>query len=96
MKKKQYTPQPIDTSDTQLPDDLMQLAEMIAKNVHDVWAKARIEQGWTYGIERNDAKKTTPCLVEYEELTDQEKAYDRNTALETLRLIQKLGFKIIK
>ena len=47
---------------------MMELVEEMAKNVHDVWAKTRMEQGWTYGEMRNDAMKHHPCLVEYEEL----------------------------
>lgn len=89
-----YEPKPIDTSDVILSDDLLELTEKIAENVHDVWAVGRIEQGWTYGTERNDELKTTPCLVPYSELPDSEKEYDRNTALETLKLIIKLGYKI--
>lgn len=94
--KKKYVPQPMDTSDIQLPEDLNVLIEQIAKNVHEVWAKSRIEQGWTYGEKRNDTLKQHPCLIPYEELPEVEKDYDRNTALGTLRLISKLGFKISK
>ncbi len=91
-----YLPQPMDTSDVVLPDQLNDLVEQMAKNVHEVWAKSRMEQGWTYGAERNDALKHHPCLVAYEDLSEVEKAYDRDTALETLKLITKLGFKISK
>ncbi len=94
--KKNYVPQPVDTGNVQLPAELDELVEKIAKNVHDVWAQSRMEQGWTYGEERSDALKTHPCLVPYEELSEVEKAYDRDTALGTLRLITKLGFKITK
>ena len=91
-----YLQQPMDTSDVVLPDQLNDLVEQMAKNVHEVWAKSRMEQGWTYGAERNDALKHHPCLVAYEDLPEVEKAYDRDTALETLKLITKLGFKISK
>ena len=92
--KKNYVPEPMDTEDIQLPEELDALVEQMAKNVHEVWAKSRMEQGWTYGEERNDALKHHPCLVPYEELPEVEKAYDRDTALGTLKLICKLGFKI--
>lgn len=94
MSKIIYTPHPIDTSDIQLPEELNPLLEAMAKNVHDIWAKERIAQGWTYGKIRDDAKKHHPCLVAYEDLPDEEKVYDRNTSVETLKLILKLGFKI--
>ena len=96
MNKKNYTPQPIDTKDVELPDELIPLAEEIAKNVHEVWSKGRMADGWKYGKERNDAEKLHPCLVPYEELTETEKEYDRNTSQETLKLIMKLGFRIVR
>ena len=94
--KSGYTPSPIDTSDIQLSDDLEMLVEEMAKNVHEVWAKSRIGQGWTYGPKRNDLLKQHPCLIPYEELPDVEKAYDRDTATSTLKLICKLGYNISK
>ena len=91
-----YKPKPIDTSKIDLPKDLLVLTEQIAENVHENWSQSRIADGWTYGKERNDAKKTTPCLVPYNELSDSEKEYDRVTAIETLKLIVALGYKITK
>ena len=94
--KTNYIPKPENLDGIQLSDELNGLVEAMAKNVHDVWAQSRIEQGWTYGPERNDQLKHHPCLVPYEELPDVEKAYDRDTAVGTLKLIQKLGFIITK
>lgn len=91
-----YNPNPIDTSDIVLSDDLLELTEKIAKNVHDVWSAGRIQDGWTYGAVRNDQKKQTPCLIPYDELPEREKDFDRNTALETIKLITKLGYEIKK
>ena len=84
----------MDTEDVRLPEELNELVEQMAKNVHEVWAQARIQQGWTWGPERNDALKHHPCLVPYEDLPESEREYDRNTSIETLKLICKLGFKI--
>lgn len=93
--RKNYVPQPMDTSDIQLPEELNVLIEKMAKNVHEVWAQSRMEQGWTYGEQRNDALKHHPCFVPYEDLPEVEKQYDRDTSLQTLKLISKLGFKIV-
>jgi len=93
---KEYKPKPIDTSDVVLPPDLEQLAEKMAKNVHEVWADSRLAEGWCYGEERDDTNKTHPCLIPYEELPEEEKEYDRNTSIGTLKLIMKLGFKIVR
>lgn len=94
MKEVKYTPQPIDTTDVKLSEELELLVEKMSKNVHEVWAETRIKQGWTYGEQRNDELKTHPCLVPYEDLSEEEKEYDRNTSIGTLKLIMKLGFKI--
>ncbi len=91
-----YFPSPIDTSDIQLSAELLELTEKLAENTHEVWAQGRLDQGWTYGEVRDDQNKTTPCLIPYGELPESEKEYDRNTALETLRLIVKLGYRITK
>lgn len=96
MNTNKYIPQPIDTSDVKLPKELETLVEQMAKNVHEVWAQTRISQGWTYGAERNNTLKHHPCLVPYEDLPESEKEYDRNTSVETLKLILKLGFEIEK
>ena len=74
---KNYVPQPVDTSDIQLPEELSELVEQMAKNVHEVWAQSRMEQGWTWGEERSDALKQHPCLVAYEDLPEIEKAFKK-------------------
>ena len=79
-----------------LSEDIMELCEALARNTHEVWSESRIREGWSYGERRDDEKKHHPCLVPYEELPESEKDYDRNTSLETLKLIIKLGYKITK
>jgi len=91
-----YKPKPIDTSDIDLSPDLRELTEMLSKNTHENWAKARINHGWSYGPHRDDDKKETPCLVPYEDLPDSEKEYDRILTLNLLKVIKKLGFRIEK
>lgn len=91
-----YSPKPVDTTGISLSTDIVDLGERIAENVHDVWAESRIREGWSYGKQRDDVAKKHPCLVPYSELSDSEKEYDRNTAMETLKLITKLGYKIVK
>jgi ryanodine receptor 2 len=93
---EKYIPQPINTDDIVLPEDIMNLCEELAENTHEVWSKTRMDDGWTYGPERNDAKKQHPCLIPYGELPESEKEYDRNTSIQTLKLIIKLGYKIVK
>ena len=94
--KLDYTPEPMDLSLVDLPESLIQLSERIAENVHEVWAKARMDEGWTYGEKRDDIHKKHPCLVPYDELPEEEKEYDRNTAMNTIKMVKKLGFRIEK
>lgn len=94
IQHSEYIPQPVNTDDIKLPENLSGLVELMAKNVHEIWAATRIKQGWTYGLERDDKQRKHPCLVPYEELPEEEKIYDRNTSTETLKLIMKLGFEI--
>lgn len=96
IMNKKYIPNPADTSGVKLPEELLPLVEEMAKSVHEVWAQNRMNEGWTYGPVRDDAKKQHPCLVAYEELPDSEKEYDRATSQETLKLILKSGFSISK
>ena len=91
-----YLPNPVNTDDVILPPELLELTEKIALQVHEVWAQRRIEDGWIYGETRNDAARTTPCLVPYSALSEEEKSFDRETALATLRFITKLGYTISK
>ena len=89
-----YIPALADTSEVALPEELVPLVEEMARNVHEVWARNRVDDGWTYGPVRDDAKKRHPCLVDYDELPESEKEYDRATSQETLKLIIKSGFRI--
>lgn len=91
-----YQPKPIDTSQIKLMEEILRLTELLAKNSHDIWAKRRIAEGWIFGPKRDDANKEHPDLVPYEELQESEKEYDRQTALQTLKAIIALGYRIEK
>jgi len=91
-----YTPTPIDTEGVELSDDVIALTERLAEHAHDIWAKQRLSDGWTFGSARDDDKKHHPCLISYADLPDSEKQYDRNAALDTLRAIVAMGYEITK
>jgi hypothetical protein len=93
---KEYKPNPLDTRDIHLDENLIALIEKIATNTHDVWAQQRIQDGWIYGSQRDDEKKTHPSLIPYSELSDSEKNYDRITAREVIKVIILIGYSIIK
>ena len=89
-----YIPKPLNTGDIELPPELMELIEQIAAHVHETWAATRMADGWKYGNNRDDVLKEHPYLVPYCDLPDSERVYDRKTAIETLKAVQKLGFEI--
>ena len=93
---KKYKPKPVKTSKVVLPPEIDELTEKLAENAHDHWAQNRLNDGWTYGPQRDDAKKLHPCLIPYADLPDSEKKYDRDTAMETLKAVYALGYRIIK
>ncbi len=91
-----YDPEPIDTSGVQLDKEILELTEELAENAHEVWARRRLAEGWRYGPRRDEARKEHPSLVPYKDLPESEKEYDRSTAMETLKVMLALGYRIEK
>ncbi|RHY30105.1 hypothetical protein DYB32_004605 [Aphanomyces invadans] len=87
-----YTPAPTDTSTIRLPNSIARLSEFLAHNAHEVWSQGRIAQGWRYGPQRDNELKLHPDLVAYDQLSEGAKAYDRDTSIEALKVIQALGY----
>ncbi len=56
---------------------------------------AKLADGWTYGPTTDAAAKRHPDLVAYDQLPEDKKEYDRDAALETLKLILALGYNIV-
>lgn len=52
MMSNGYKPAPLDLSDVKLTAGQEVLVDKLAENAHNVWAKDRIKQGWTYGIQQ--------------------------------------------
>jgi RyR domain len=91
-----YEPKPIDTSKVQIPEEILELSERLAEHAHDLYSRQRLAEGWRYGPERNYATKENPVLVPYQELPESVKEYDRQMAMEMLRAIIALGYRIEK
>jgi ryanodine receptor 2 len=96
MSGSNYTPKPISTESVEIPESLRPLLEQLAENVHDLWAKQRIADGWTFGPTRDDAAKKHPCLVPYPALPESEKVYDREVVAGTVKAMLALGWSISK
>lgn len=93
---KTYKPEPMDLSEISLPDSLGELTEVIAENTHEVWSQRRLAEGWTYGPVRDEKAMKHPGLLPYSDLSEREKDYDRATAMNAIKLIVKLGYRIEK
>ncbi|RXM31020.1 hypothetical protein EOD39_7372, partial [Acipenser ruthenus] len=86
-----FTPTPVDTSQIVLPPQLDRIREKLAENIHELWVMNKIELGWTYGSVRDDNKRQHPCLVEFCKLPEQERNYNLQMSLETLKTLLALG-----
>ncbi len=91
-----YKPTPRDTSGVRLPAEIRELTELLARNTHENWSRRRMAEGWRYGPRRDDPRKEHPSLVPYDQLPESEKDYDRTTAMETVKTILSLGYRIEK
>jgi len=74
---------------------ILELTERLAENAHDLWAVKRLAEGWTLGPEKRGDIRQTPLLVPYAELSQTEKQYDRDLALETLKALLALGYSLV-
>jgi RyR domain len=89
-----YEPKPIPVEHIVLDGEILELVEVLAENAHDIWATERLRDNWTYGPERDDAKREHPCLVPYAQLADRDRDYDRSMVLGSIRAMLALGFTI--
>ncbi len=94
MALANYNPKPLDTSSLELPAALQDVVEALAKNNHEVWAKSREAEGWSYGPARDDVKKQHPGLVPYEQLSESEKEIDRATVIQALKAAMASGVEL--
>ncbi|XP_053094373.1 ryanodine receptor 2 isoform X10 [Pangasianodon hypophthalmus] len=91
LSQAAFTPIPVDTSQIVLPPHLERIREKLAENIHELWVMNKIELGWTYGVVRDDNKRQHPCLVEFSKLPEQERSYNLQMSLETLKTLLALG-----
>ncbi|XP_047465590.1 ryanodine receptor 2 isoform X3 [Mugil cephalus] len=91
LSQAAFTPTPVDTSQIVLPPHLERIREKLAENIHELWVMNKIELGWTYGAVRDDNKRQHPCLVEFSKLPEQERSYNLQMSLETLKTLLALG-----
>jgi hypothetical protein len=70
--------------------------EYLAEYEHELWAREREENGWILAPEKNSAKKETPSMVPYAELTEDIKELDRDAIRNIIPLTRKLGLQVFR
>ena len=95
----EYYPQPLDVSSVNINPELMELIELIAENAHDVWAADKMKAGFTYAPTDQDGKeqsgKHNHYLLPYEMLDEADKEPDRKMAMQTIKLVKRLGYRLV-
>ncbi|XP_012862710.2 ryanodine receptor 3 [Echinops telfairi] len=89
-----YKPAPLDLSDVKLLPPQEILVDKLAENAHNVWAKDRIKQGWTYGIQQDLKNRRNPRLVPYALLDERTKKSNRDSLREAVRTFVGYGYNI--
>ncbi|XP_027862465.1 ryanodine receptor 2 [Xiphophorus couchianus] len=89
-----FTPTPVDISKVVLPPQLEDIREKMAENFHELWAKDRIDLGWTNGPVKDEGKRHDPCLMEFSKLPEQERNQNLQMAEDILKTVLALGFHI--
>ncbi|XP_034756949.1 ryanodine receptor 3 isoform X2 [Etheostoma cragini] len=94
MMSNGYKPAPLDLSDVKLTAGQEVLVDKLAENAHNVWAKDRIKQGWTYGIQQDLKSRRNPRLVPYALLDERTKKSNRDSLREAIRTMVGYGYDI--
>uniref|UniRef100_A0A3Q3KQK1 Ryanodine receptor 3 n=1 Tax=Mastacembelus armatus TaxID=205130 RepID=A0A3Q3KQK1_9TELE len=94
MMSNGYKPAPLDLSDVKLTAGQEVLVDKLAENAHNVWAKDRIKQGWTYGIQQDLKNRRNPRLVPYALLDERTKKSNRDSLREAIRTMVGYGYDI--
>ncbi|XP_032596734.1 ryanodine receptor isoform X11 [Drosophila grimshawi] len=92
MQANGYKPAPLDLSAVTLTPKLEELVDQLAENTHNLWARERIQQGWTYGLNEDSDNHRSPHLVPYAKVDEAIKKANRDTASETVRTLLVYGY----
>lgn len=92
LQSNGYKPAPLDLSAIELTAKMEELVDLLAENTHNLWAKERISQGWTYGLNEDSDRRRSPHLLPYVYVDEAIKIANRNTASETVRSLLVYGY----
>ena len=82
--------------ENEIQKELAGVVETLAERAHEHWAQQRMQDGWTWGPERDDRARRHPCLVPYGQLPESERDYDRRVAIGVLKALLELGYRITR
>lgn len=94
LQSNGYKPAPLDLGAIILTPRMEELVDQLAENTHNLWAKERIQQGWTYGLNEDPDLHRSPHLVPYSKVDDAIKKANRDTASETVRTLLVYGYNL--
>ncbi|XP_043283357.1 ryanodine receptor isoform X10 [Venturia canescens] len=94
LQSSGYKPAPLDLSAITLTIKMEELVDQLAENTHNLWAKERISQGWTYGLNEDSEMRRSPHLVPYPKVDEAIKKANRDTASETVRTLLVYGYML--
>ncbi|TMS22614.1 Ryanodine receptor 2 [Larimichthys crocea] len=89
-----YKPAPLDLSHIKLTSTQEAMVDKLAENAHNVWARDRIRQGWTYGIQQDVKNRRNPRLVPYVLLDERTKKSNKDSLREAVRTLLGYGYNL--
>eukprot|EP00002_Diphylleia_rotans_P017595 TRINITY_DN3413_c0_g2_i1.p1 TRINITY_DN3413_c0_g2~~TRINITY_DN3413_c0_g2_i1.p1 ORF type:complete len:947 (-),score=177.36 TRINITY_DN3413_c0_g2_i1:665-3505(-) len=78
-----YHPDPLFVSGNRVAE-YAPVVHGIAAEIHDAWTVTKLGEGWIFGTPRNDSLKIHPLMKPFDELTEEEKSYDRMMTLQVI------------
>uniref|UniRef100_A0A3B3YY67 Ryanodine receptor 2b (cardiac) n=1 Tax=Poecilia mexicana TaxID=48701 RepID=A0A3B3YY67_9TELE len=89
-----YRPAPIDLRQITLSSADQDVVTLLAENHHNIWARERIKQGWTYGPEQDIKGKRSPHLVPYSLVDERMRKAGMESVREAVRLLLAFGYSL--
>uniref|UniRef100_A0A3Q3G2B0 Ryanodine receptor 2b (cardiac) n=1 Tax=Labrus bergylta TaxID=56723 RepID=A0A3Q3G2B0_9LABR len=89
-----YQPAPLDLRQVFLSPAHEELVNLLAENDHNVWARERIKQGWTYGAQQDVKAKRSPYLVPYSLLDERRRRVSMESLKETVCTLLAYGYSL--
>uniref|UniRef100_A0A673VTD0 Ryanodine receptor 1 n=1 Tax=Suricata suricatta TaxID=37032 RepID=A0A673VTD0_SURSU len=94
MMSNGYKPAPLDLSHVRLTPAQMTLVDRLAENGHNVWARDRVAQGWSYSAVQDIPARRNPRLVPYRLLDEATKRSNRDSLCQAVRTLLGYGYNI--